>query len=61
MAITGLGPDEIRSGAGERAFLGGVLDYLRSDQPLLLIFAESENVAPAEIDAACYRLTGTPL
>jgi hypothetical protein len=60
MAVTGLAPAAIRAQAGKRAFLGGLLDYLRSDQTLLLIFAESEGLEPASIDAACFRLTGNP-
>ena len=59
MGVTGLTPQEIRAQAAETAFLGGVLEHLRSDQSLLLVFAESENIIPGLIDAACFRLSGT--
>lgn len=58
MAITGLQPQDIRSRAGEAPFLAGLLDYLRGDQGLLLTFAESAALDPAEIDAAYWKLTG---
>lgn len=59
MGVTGLTPQEIRAQAAEPAFLGGVLEHLRSDQSLLLVFAESENIIPGLIDAASFRLSGT--
>ena len=58
MSITGLMPQEIRAQAAEPAFLGGVLEHLRNDQSLLLMFAESANIIPALIDAASFRLSG---
>src|SRR5205085_2927407 len=36
LALSGLGPDEIRIAAGEPGFLAGVLEYLSSEEPLLL-------------------------
>ena len=59
MALTGLGPKEIRAGASDPSFLVGVLDHLRGDESLLLIFAESENLDPAAIGEAA-MLLGSP-
>ncbi len=56
MAVTGTAPETIRTGAASSGFLGGVLEYLCSDQPLLLIFAESEGIEPQSIEAAARRL-----
>ncbi|MBM3520013.1 MAG: DUF3572 family protein, partial [Alphaproteobacteria bacterium] len=44
--------------AGEAQFLAGVLDHLRSDQSLLLAFAESQNLDPAVVDLAARSLGG---
>ena len=47
LAQSGVGPSEIRTRTRDPAFLGGVLDHLLSDEPLLLDFTDW-----AEIDAA---------
>lgn len=52
LATTGIGPDQIRSAAGDPEFLAGVLDYFLSDEPLLIAFAKSEGLDPAEIQRA---------
>ena len=59
MALTGLGPQAIRKGASEPLFLKGVLDHLRGDQTLLLVFAAQENIDPGRIDEAAMRLEGS--
>src|SRR5690348_3505309 len=55
LALTGLSPTELKAGLGQPAFLGAVLDYLLSDEPLLLAFAETVDIAP-EMPAAARRL-----
>jgi hypothetical protein len=59
--LTGVTPAELRARAGERGFLGSVLEYLGTDQTLLLAFTESEGLEPELIGMACLRLTGQPL
>jgi len=39
LALTGIGPDEIRSAAAQPGFLIGVLEYLASDEALMIGFA----------------------
>ena len=46
MATTGLWPDEVKTRAGDPAFLGGVLDYLLADEALLLGFCSEAEIAP---------------
>ena len=59
LALSGAAPTELRRLAGEAAFLAGVLDNLRSDQSLLLAFAQSENFDPSAVDRAAQCLGGS--
>ena len=47
--LTGLTPDGLRAGAGDRRVLAAVLDFLASHEPDLLACAEAIGVAPAEL------------
>ena len=56
LALTGLTPDELRAGLGERAVLGAVLDFLCAHEPDLLAAAEALGVTPQALAAARDRL-----
>ena len=56
--ITGLSPQAIRKQAAEPAFLGGVLDHILSDQTLLFLFAENDDIPPQRIERARALLPG---
>mgnify|MGYP003422825505 FL=1 len=56
--VTDLSPQAIRRQAADPVFLAGVLDHLRSDQTLLYLFAETENLLPERIDRARRGLPG---
>ena len=58
LAVTGIGPAEIRERVDDRAFLAGILDYILSDEPLLLIHAEEAGVSPESFAAARQALPG---
>ena len=58
LANTGVGPEEIRSTAHEPHFLAGVLDYLLSDEPLLVAFAAQVSIDPADVARASAVLGG---
>jgi hypothetical protein len=47
MAASGAGPDSLRAGLADPEFLGFVLDFLLSDESLLLAFAASGGIDPA--------------
>jgi hypothetical protein len=49
LAITGIGPAEIRTAAREPHFLAGVLDHIAGDEALLLLFAEQSGLEPKTI------------
>ncbi len=52
LALTGLGPDELRAQAREPRLLAAVLDHLLRDESQLLVFAASYGVAPELIGQA---------
>jgi len=52
LALTGMGPGEIRTAARERHFLVGVLDYVSGDEDLLVAFAGYAGIAPGTLEAA---------
>jgi hypothetical protein len=52
LAMTGMGPGEIRQAARERHFLIGVLDYVRGDENLLVAFAGHAGLDPGTIAVA---------
>ena len=58
LAVTGIGPAEIRSAAREPGFLAGVLDYMASDDRLIAAFAGENNFDPADIDKGRVVLAG---
>ncbi len=60
LAISGIGPAEIRAAAAEPGFLAGVLDYLAGDERLVTAFAAERGVDPADIARAYAALGGNP-
>ncbi len=58
LALTGIGPDAIRSAAGEPDFLAGVLDHVSGDERLLLEFAAHAEIKPAAVERARASLGG---
>jgi len=61
LATTGIGPESIRAAASEPDFLVGVLDYLVSDEELLLAFANENSFDPAHVASARDILAGPPV
>jgi len=60
LALSGLGPHNLRSAASEPGFLTAVLDYLVADERLLIAFATREGLEPAAIVRARDSLAGPP-
>jgi Protein of unknown function (DUF3572) len=52
LALTGIGPDRIRSAAASPGFLAGVLDHVASEEALLMAFAEQSGIDPADVARA---------
>ncbi len=58
LALTGIGPAEIRVRAGDPVFLGGVLDFLLGDDAMVVEFAEWAEVGPETVMTARQLLPG---
>ncbi len=58
LAASGIGPEAIRESAADPAFLSGVLDYVASDEPLLLAVSEHAGVSPETVESAHVALSG---
>ncbi len=58
LALTGIEPAGIRATASNPAFLAGVMEYIGSDERLLLDFASNAGVDPADIERARIVLSG---
>jgi len=52
LAVTGLGPESVRSAARDPAFLPAILDYLLANEKDLLAFAEEMNLDPMRVRAS---------
>ena len=60
LALSGLGPHNVRRAAADAGFLVAVLDYLVADEGLLVAFAAEQGLAPAAVARAREILSGAP-
>jgi hypothetical protein len=58
LALSGLGPHNLRQAAVSPGFLAAVLDHLAADEPLLLAFAAAQGISPAAVIRARDTLSG---
>ena len=58
LSVTGLGPENLRSAAQEPKFLASVLDYIASDESLLVALAGHSGIAPERVGQAHVLLAG---
>ena len=54
--LTGLTPEQLRGGAGDRGVLAALLDFLAGHEPDLIACAEALGIGPAALVAARDRL-----
>lgn len=57
-SLTGIDASDVGNLARESGFQLAVLDHLAANEPLLLVFAEEERVAPEDVNAARHALGG---
>jgi hypothetical protein len=60
LALTGIGPQAIRTAAADPQFLAGVLDFVVGDERLLVAFADHIQVKPEAVLRAQQLLSGAP-
>ncbi|MFT6580842.1 MAG: hypothetical protein ACJAU6_001272 [Alphaproteobacteria bacterium] len=58
LALSGVGPEKIRESAQDPAFLGGILDFILSDEAAVLEFAKWAEVDPGAVAVARMSLPG---
>ncbi len=58
LAVTGVGPVEIRNQVDDPVFLAGVLDFILADDAMVVDFAESASIEPEEPARARRLLPG---
>ena len=58
LALSGIGPADLRAAAREPGFLAGVLEVFLADESLLLSFVEEAQIRPTMIAAARHALVG---
>ena len=56
LTLSGLDPADLREIASEPSFLAAILDFLLTDDSLLLAFASNNGLSPEEIITAKARL-----
>jgi hypothetical protein len=61
LALTGLGPENLRAAAASPGFLASVLAHVAEDEGLLIAFASAAGVRPEDVARASARLTGPPV
>jgi hypothetical protein len=59
LSVSGLRVDTIRIAAESPGFFAGILDYIASDEALLIAFAEHSKVKPERIMQAHWTLSPT--
>jgi len=57
LSISGLRADTIRIAAESAGFFAGILDYIASDEALLIAFAEQTNIKPERVMQAHWTLS----
>jgi hypothetical protein len=60
LALSGLGPHNLRQAATSPGFLAAVLDHLAADERLLVAFAATQDVDPGVVTRARDALSGPP-
>lgn len=60
LALSGLGPETLRTASRDPHFLAGVLDFVAGDERLLVAFADDVELKPQDVMQARAVLSGTP-
>jgi hypothetical protein len=58
LGTTGLSPETLRAGLGDRATLAAILAFLAAHEPDLVACADALDIKPETLAAAAHRLEG---
>ncbi|MCB1514157.1 MAG: DUF3572 domain-containing protein [Hyphomicrobiaceae bacterium] len=58
LALTGIGPSELRQQVSSPQMLAGILDHVMQDETLLMVFAAETGLKPESVAAAHRALSG---
>lgn len=58
LALSGIGPRDLRAAAAEPGFLAGVIEFFMADEALLLAFSLHAGIRPTMLAAARHALAG---
>lgn len=61
LALSGLGPHDLRSAMGDTGFHAGLLDFIMQHEPSLIAFSNASGYSPEQIAAAWNRISGPGL
>ena len=61
LALSGLGPHDLRSAMQDVGFHAGLLDFVMQHEPSLIAFCEVSGYKPEQVAAAWNRLSGPGL
>jgi hypothetical protein len=56
LTVSGLEAADLRRAAGDRDLLGALLDFLLTNEPLLLEFCQSASISTSAVHQARFRL-----
>lgn len=59
LSLTGLSPSDLKNWGTQPTMALAVLEYLMSDESLLLVFAAEQGIPPQSVATALERLAGT--
>lgn len=58
LALSGIGPDQLRAASREPGFLAGILDHIAADEQLMMLFADHAERHPQDVRRAQAVLSG---
>lgn len=61
LALSGLGPHDLRAAMNDTGFHAGLLDFIMQHEPSLVAFAAASGYSPEQIAAAWNRISGPGL
>lgn len=58
LALSGLGPQDLRAAMDDSGFHAGLLDFIMQHEPSLIAFSTASGYSPEQVSAAWHRVSG---